>query len=82
MTLWWIGNFVLILVIIPVVVVILNKVIEPANHIREYADDIMEHGAQFGPHLEALQDLSKTRDLVRRTRVDLERYARALEDIR
>ena len=81
MTLWWIGNFVLILVIIPVVVIILNKVLEPANHIRMYADDIMEHGAQFGPHLEALQDLSKTRDLVRRTRGDLERYARALDDI-
>lgn len=81
MTLWWIGNFVLIVVIIPVVVVILNKVIEPANHIREYADDIMEHGAQFGPHLEALQDLNKTRDLVRRARGDLERYARALDDV-
>ena len=81
MTLWWIGNALLILVIIPVVVVILNKVIEPANHIREYADDIMEHGAQFGPHLEALQDLNKTRDLVRSARVDLERYARALDDV-
>ena len=81
MTLWWIGNALLILVIIPVVVVILNKVIEPANHIREYADDIIEHGAQFGPHLEALKDLSKTRDLVRSTRGDLERYASALEDI-
>ncbi len=81
MTLWWIGNIILIAVIIPVVVVILNRVIEPANHIRLYADDIMEHGAQFGPHLEALADLSKTRDLVRRTRADLERYARALDDI-
>ncbi len=81
MTLWWIGNIILIAVIIPVVVVILNKVLEPANHIRLYADDIMEHGAQFGPHLEALGDLSKTRDLVRRVRGDLERYARALEDI-
>lgn len=81
MTLWWIGNILLILVIIPVVVVILNRVLEPANHIRMYADDIREHGAQFGPHLEALQDLSKTRDLVRRARADLERYARALDDI-
>lgn len=81
MTLWWIGNIVLIAVIIPVVVIILNKVLEPANHIRLYADDIMEHGAQFGPHLEALGDLNKTRDLVRRTRGDLERYARALDDI-
>jgi len=81
MTLWWIGNIVLIFVIIPVVVVILNKVIEPANHIRMYADDIMEHGAQFGPHLEALHDLSQTRELARRTRADLERYARALDDI-
>ena len=81
MTLWWIGNIVLIAVIIPVVVIILNKVLEPANHIRLYADDIMEHGAQFGPHLESLQELEKTRDLVRRARGDLERYARALDAI-
>ena len=81
MTLWWIGNILLIVVIIPVVVIILNKVLEPANHIKMYADDIMEHGSQFGPHLEALGDLNQTRDLVRRIRGDLERYARALEDM-
>jgi len=81
MTLWWIGNILLGLVIVPVVVIILNRVLEPANHIRLYADDIEEHGSQFGPHLESLRDLEKTRDLVRRVRGDLERYARALDDM-
>ena len=81
MLLWWLGNILLIAVIIPVVVVILNKVMEPAVHIRTYADDITEHVTQFPPHLQDLQDLGRTRDLVRHIRVDLERYARAIDDL-
>ena len=82
MTLWWIGNAVFVLLIIPVVVVILNRVLEPANHILTYANDITAHGERFGPHLEALQDLGRTRELARQINVDIERYARALEQIR
>lgn len=82
MTLMWIGNIVLLLVIVPVVLLIMRMVLEPALHIKTYADDIMEHGAQFAPHLEALSELATTRELVRQVNVDLERYARALDRIR
>jgi hypothetical protein len=82
MTLLWIGNAVFLLVVIPVVVVILQSVLSPAQEIKTYADDITEHGAQFAPHLGALSELATTRDLVRRVNTDLERYVKALEQIR
>jgi len=82
MTLWWIGNVIFLAVIIPAVYVILQQVLAPAKEIGVYADDITEHGALFGPHLEALQDLGRTRDLVKQVNVEVERYIRALDQIR
>lgn len=62
MTLWWIGNIILIAVVIPVVVAILIQVLVPIFQIRQYAEDILEYGAQFGPHLDAIaEELVKTR---------------------
>ena len=79
MTLLWIGNLILLLVVVPVVVIILRRVLSPALEIRTYADDITKYGAQFAPHLEALSELTTTRELVRQVNADLERYVRALD---
>ena len=80
MTLWWIGNIVFLLVLVPVVL-ILQSVLEPAKQIEQYADDIKRHGGQFGPHLHSLQGLNRTRDLVRQVGADVERYAHAIDRI-
>lgn len=82
MTLWWIGNFLFVVAIIPLVIWILNRVLEPARQIEYYADDILDSGAQFPVHLQALRELNRTRDLSRQVNADLERYSRALDDIR
>ena len=81
MTLWWIGNVLFVGVIIPLVIWILNRVLEPAKQIEYYADDILDSGGQFPGHLTALRELGRTRDLARQVNVDLERYGRALDDI-
>ncbi|MDQ3607359.1 MAG: hypothetical protein M3459_00425 [Actinomycetota bacterium] len=81
MILVWIANVLFLFVIIPVVVIILRRVLEPATEIKAYADDITEYGAQFAPHLEALSELATTRELVRQANTDLERYVRALDRI-
>ncbi len=81
MTLLWIGNLIFLFVVIPAVVVILRRVITPALEIKAYADDITEHGAQFGPHLGALSELATTRELVRQANGDIERYVKALDRI-
>lgn len=79
MILLWIGNLIFLAVVIPAVLVVLRRVLAPAEEIKVYADDITEHGAQFAPHLESLNELATTRELVRQVNTDLERYARALE---
>ena len=81
MTLWWIGNILFALVIIPLVIWILNRVLEPAKAIEYYADDILDSGAQFPVHLQALRELGRTRELARQVNIGVERYARALDDI-
>ena len=82
MILWWIGNILFVVVIIPLVIWILARVLEPARQIEYYADDILDSGAQFPVHLQALRELNRTRDLARQVNMDLERYSRALDDVR
>lgn len=81
MTLWWIGNIIFALVIIPLVIWILNRVLEPAKQIEYYADDILDSGSQFPVHLQALRELGRTRELARQVNIGVDRYARALDDI-
>lgn len=82
MILMWIGDILLIAVVLPVVVAILNQVLTPIRQIKAYADDIAEHGALFVPHLQALGQLTQTRDLVKQVGGGLERYIRAIDQIR
>jgi hypothetical protein len=44
MVLWWIGNAVLLVVVLPVVIALLNRVLAALERIRGATDDIL-HGA-------------------------------------
>ena len=44
MVLWWIGNVVLLLVVVPVLVALLNRVLAALERIRGAADDILAGG--------------------------------------
>jgi hypothetical protein len=44
MTWWWIGNAVLLLVVVPVLVFLLNKVLAAVERIRKASDDILAGG--------------------------------------
>jgi hypothetical protein len=79
MILWWIGNIIFIVVILPVVLLVLQRVLVPALEIMHYADDITDHVVTFPPHLESLEELGTTSQLVKEVNVDLERYVRALD---
>ncbi len=82
MTLWWIADFLLLVVIVPVVVLILHQVMMPILQIKAYADEIAERGGLFPTHLDAVAELSTTRDLVKQANVELGRYMNALDQIR
>jgi len=82
MTLWWIADIVLIVVVLPVVVAILVQVLIPIFQIKRYADHIIESGAQFGPHLDEITvELLKTRDLVKAAGPEIVRYSRAVDNL-
>lgn len=64
MWLWWIGNLVLLLVVVPVVLLLANRVLRPALEIQRYADDILEHGVGLTENLAPVPAVAETRDLV------------------
>ena len=83
MTLWWIADIVLIVVVLPVVVAILVQVLIPIFQIKRYADDIIEAGGLFGPHLDEITvELLKTRDLIKHAGgPEIVRFSRAVDNL-
>ena len=81
MTLWWIGNAVLILVVIPLVVLIANRVVSPAVEISKYADDILANGVLVTANLDPVPALIETRRMVGETLAGVARYGAALDEI-
>ncbi len=79
MFLWWIGNVVLGLLVIPLVVLLLNRVLRPIYVINEYADDILEHGVGLTGTLDAVPKLVKTKELTGAALGLVGRYGAALK---
>ncbi|REK19884.1 MAG: hypothetical protein DWQ40_06200 [Actinobacteria bacterium] len=78
---WWIGNAVLILLVIPVVVLIANRVISPLDEIKKYADDILANGVLVTGNLDPVPALVETRRMVGETLQGVARYGAALDEI-
>lgn len=81
MALWWIGNAVLILVVIPIVVLIANRVVTPAVEIKKYAEDILANGVIVTSNLDPIPALVETREMVGATLAGVARYGAALDEI-
>lgn len=81
MTLWWIANVLLLLVVIPVVAFLLHKLREPVLEIKAYADDILEHGVGTIAELDAVDELVETRQRVGVLKDQVITYGRAVARI-
>lgn len=83
MTLWWIADAVLVLVVVPVVVAILIQVLIPIFQIKQYCDDIIDAGVHFGPQLDEITvELLKTRDLIKHAGgPEIVRVSRAVDNL-
>jgi hypothetical protein len=75
---WWIGNAVLLLVVVPLVVFLANRVIGPAREIKRYGDDILEHGVALAGNLDPLPALQDTRAAVAEVKANAVTYLGAL----
>ncbi len=62
MVLWWIGNVVLLLVVVPVLVVLLNRVLAALERIRGAADEILAGGVTLIGELDNTPELLATTD--------------------
>lgn len=81
MALWWLGNIVLIAVVVPVLITILRRVIAPAEAIASGADELAKAGSKLVSDLDAVAALVATRRLVAETGAGLARYGGALDEI-
>ena len=81
MWLWWIANLISLLVVVPLVVLLANRVIRPAVEISRYSDDILEHGVLLTENLEPVPVLADTVQLGREITQQAVRYVTALHRV-
>jgi hypothetical protein len=60
--LWWIGNALLLLVVVPVLVALLNRVLAALERIRGAADEILAGGVALIGELDEVPELLATTD--------------------
>jgi hypothetical protein len=76
MTLWWIGNAVLLLVVVPILVALLNRVLAALERIRGASDDILAGGVALAGELDDVpQMLAVTDSTIHEVAVGATRYA-------
>jgi len=81
MTLWWIGNVVLLVVVLPVVVYLLRGVLSAASSIVPSVEKIAVAAAAGSKDLDAASLLVTTRDQVERTVSGIANYGGSLDVI-
>jgi len=62
MVLWWIGNAILLIVVLPVVIFLLNRVLAAVERIRAATDDILAGGVELVGELSVVPDGLATTD--------------------
>jgi len=76
MVLWWIGNAILLLVVVPVLVSLLNRVLAALERIRGASDNILVGGVALIGELNEVPALLATTDTtIREVSVGAVRYA-------
>ncbi len=68
----------LLFVVLPVVILFLNRVLRPTLEIRKYADDILQHGVGITGALDVVPELARTCELAVACRLNVTNYGLAL----
>jgi hypothetical protein len=76
MVLWWIANVILLVVILPVVIALLNRVLAALERIRGATDEILAGGVTLIGELDGVPGLLATTDkTIKEVSVGAVRYA-------
>jgi len=76
--LWWIANAVILFVVVPLVILLANRVVRPAAEIQAYSDDVLEHGVKLTGHLVPVPALIDTDASIKDITGEAVRYVTAL----
>jgi hypothetical protein len=79
MALWWIGNAIFIFVVIPVVVVLLQRLAGSAVEVGRRVDTIHDQAGGIVIAVDDVKALVPTRDAVRKVGAGLTRYVKAVD---
>jgi hypothetical protein len=76
MVLWWIGNVVLLVAVLPVVIFLLNRVLAAVERIRAATDDILSGGVALIGELNGVPEaLAVTDTTIKEVSVGAVRYS-------
>jgi len=76
MVLWWIGNVILLVAVLPVVIYLLNRVLAAVERIRAATDNVLAGGVALIGELNGLPEaLAVTDETVKEVSVGAVRYA-------
>jgi hypothetical protein len=77
MILWWIGNLILLFVVLPIVAVLMNRIVTPVDRIRTTVDDILYNGVILTEELDNLPALlAETDSTVKEVSIGATRYVK------
>lgn len=82
MGMWWIGAIVLLVVVLPVVIALLNRILAAVERIRDAADDVLADGVALNDGLEPVPALLATTDeTIGEVQVGAVRYAGSVQKL-
>jgi hypothetical protein len=64
MVLWWIGNAILLVAVVPILVALLNRVLAALERIRGATDDILAGGVALTGYLDDVPEMLAVTDRV------------------
>lgn len=77
---WWIADVLLIVAVLPVVLVLLNRILAPVEEIRFTVDDIYRNAVTLYGLLDGVPEkLAETDETVRQVGIGASRYEQGLE---
>jgi|1185.fasta_scaffold1061478_1 hypothetical protein len=79
MVLWWIGNALFLIVVVPVVVVLLQRLKTSAVEVGREIDAIHDQAGGIVIAVDDVKALGPTRDAVKRVGAGLTRYVKAVD---
>jgi hypothetical protein len=79
---WWVGALALLLVVLPVVIALLNRILAAVERIRDASEDILADGGALNDGLEPVPALLATTDeTIGEVQVGAVRYAGSVQKL-